>query len=113
MDIPSGSGIGVFTLATVNLGSGDLITVSADTGTAVVPLSVLVCQTDLAGACVQPATASVTVSINAGATPTFGLFPVSSGPIVFDPAGTRIFIRLEDSGGAVRGGSSVAPRTVP
>jgi hypothetical protein len=113
VDIPTSSGIGVFTLATVNLGSGDLITVTADTGAAVVPLSVLVCQTNLAGACLQPATASVTTQINAGATPTFGLFPVSIGTIILDPGSTRIFVRLTDSTGAVRGGSSVAPRSVP
>jgi hypothetical protein len=47
---------GAFTLATVNLGSSDRITVSTD---------------------------------------------------------TRVFVRLKDSTGAVRGGSSVAPRTVP
>ena len=113
VDIPSNTRIGVFTMATVNLGSGDQITVTADTGTAVVPLTVLVCQTNAVGGCLAPAGSSVTTQINAGATRTFGFFPVSTGFIPFDPAGIRIFARLKDSGGATRGGSSVAARSVP
>lgn len=115
VDIPSGPNGGVFTLATVNLGAGDLITVSTDTGGggAVVPISVTICQTNAVGACLQPAASTVTVQIATNATPTFGFFVKASGAIPFDPANTRLFVRLRDSGGAIRGGSSVAPRTVP
>ena len=40
------NGVGAFAVATVNVGAGDTFTVSADTGGAILPVSVFVCQTD-------------------------------------------------------------------
>jgi len=102
---------GAFSVATVNSGIGEQITVSADTGGASLPVSLLLCQTEPGtGACLVPPTPTVTTQIDANATPTFGIFVTGSGhmPIPLDPATNRIFVRLTDSGGIVRGATSVA-----
>jgi len=71
-----------------------------------------VCQTDPElGNCVTPVAPSVTTTIGAGATPTFGIFGTASGAIPFDPAGTRIFVSFTDPIGVVRGSTSVAVTT--
>jgi hypothetical protein len=46
VEIPGNTGTGVFSVATVNLGAGASITVTGDTGTANVPVSIMVCQTN-------------------------------------------------------------------
>jgi hypothetical protein len=53
----------------------------------------------------------VTTTINANATPTFGIFVQGSGNVAFDPALNRIFVRFKDSGAVTRGSTSVAVRT--
>jgi hypothetical protein len=50
-------------------------------------------------------------TINANATPTFGIFIQGNGNVTFDPAANRIFVRFKDSGGVTRGSTSVAVRT--
>jgi hypothetical protein len=105
--------VGAFAAATVNVGAGGLLTVSADTGAANLPLSLVLCQTNPAtGACLAPATPSVTVPIDANATPTFSIFVGASGAVPFDPAFNRIFVRFTDGGGVTRGATSVAVRTL-
>src|SRR5207249_8716798 len=85
---------GAFAVATVNVGATGLITVSADTGAAGLPVSLLICQTiPDTGLCVSFPTPTVTTQITANATPTFGVFVSSSGPIAFDPTHNRIFVR--------------------
>jgi hypothetical protein len=104
---------GVFAVATVNLGVTGSITAAADTGGVPLPVAILVCQTNPAtgGGLGAPA-GSVTVTINAGATPTFGIFLTGTGaPVPFDPATNRIFVRFKDAGGVTRGSTSVAVRT--
>jgi hypothetical protein len=54
---------------------------------------------------------TVATTINAGDTPTFGIFVSGSGTVPFDPANNRVFVRFVDSGGAPRGATSVAVRT--
>ena len=49
---------------------------------------------------------------NAGATPTFSIFALGTGPIPFDAATNRIFVRFTDQGGVTRGATSVAVRTL-
>lgn len=99
-----------FAVATVNVGNaGASITASADTGAATLPLALNVCETNPAtGACISAIGSGVTTTINTGATPTFGFFLSASGPIPLDPANNRVFVRFTDSGGTVRGSSSVA-----
>jgi hypothetical protein len=53
----------------------------------------------------------VTTTINANATPTFGIFVQGSGNVPFDPAANRIFVRFKDSGAVTRGSTGVAVRT--
>ncbi|MDB5397893.1 MAG: hypothetical protein JWM91_5399 [Rhodospirillales bacterium] len=107
--IPGNTGTGAFAIASVNVGATGDLTVSADTGSAGIPLALTLCQTmPSTGACLQSPSASVHPTINAGATPTFSVFAVGSGAIPFAPATSRVFVRFTDSGGAVRGSTSVA-----
>lgn len=103
-------GSGAFAVATANVGASALITATVDTGSASLPIALSICQTGAGGACVAPAGSSATVQINNGATPTFGVF-ASGGPVPFNPAVNRIFVRFRDGGGVVRGATSVAVRT--
>jgi hypothetical protein len=106
------NGAGAFSVATVNVGSGALITASADTGGVPLPVSVSICQTNPStGACLGAPAANVTVQINANATPTFAIFVNGIGQVPFNPAANRIFVRFKDTAGATRGSTSVAVRT--
>jgi hypothetical protein len=114
--------VGVFSVATVNLGAAGTITVSADTGSSFpaaaatpsgsLPVNILLCQTIPAtGQCLSAPGTTVTTQINANATPTFGIFVTATGTIPFDPANNRIFVRFRDAAGVTRGATSVAVRT--
>jgi YVTN family beta-propeller protein len=106
------NGTGAFAVAAVNVGVSGSIFVSADTGEAVLPVNIFLCQTDPAtGQCISAIGPSVTTEINANATPTFGIFVEGSGAVPFDPAANRIFVQFKDSGGVTRGSTSVAVRT--
>jgi hypothetical protein len=112
VNIPGTMGTGVFSVATSNVGAGGSITASADTGSAALPITLTVCQTNpTTGVCLAPPAASVTTTINAGATPTFGIFVRGNGTVAFNPATNRVFMRFKDSGGVTRGATSVAVRT--
>jgi hypothetical protein len=114
VDVSSVTNAGAFAVATVNLGSGDQITVTSDTNGATLPLSINICQTVPAtGACLNGSTPapSVTTQINPGDTPTFGIFVSGTSNVPFDPANNRVFVRFTDSTSTVRGATSVAVRT--
>jgi hypothetical protein len=112
LHIPGASGANAFAVATVNVGTADTITATANTGSVQLPLSISLCETDPAsGKCITPIGASVAVAIAANATPTFAIFGQASGTIPFDPTNNRIFVQFTDSGGAVRGATSVAVET--
>jgi len=112
VDIPGATGTGVFAVATVNLGIDATITASANTGAANLPVTLLVCQTDpTSGACLAPPAATVTTSIAANATPTFGVFVTGGAAVADMPGVNRIFVTFTDSGGTLRGETSVAVRT--
>jgi hypothetical protein len=105
-------GTGAFAVATVNLGASGNITVSADTGSATLPVNIFLCQTNPGtGQCNSAIGPSVTTQINANATPTFGIFVQGNGSVPFDPAANRIFVRFKDGGNVTRGSTSVAVRT--
>ena len=58
VNIPGATGTGAFAVATVNLGSGDTITASADTGGALLlPVTLSICETTATGACLGAARA--------------------------------------------------------
>ncbi len=112
LNIPGTNGAGALAVATVNVGANGGITATADTGGASIPVNLFICQTNPGtGDCLAPPASSVTTTINANATPTFGIFVQGSGNVPFDPALNRIFVRFEDSGGVTRGSTSVAVRT--
>jgi len=112
VDIPGTNATGAFAVATVNLGADATITASANTGAATLPVTLVICQTVPAtGACMASPAASVSTDIRPNATPTFGIFVTSSGNVPFDPANSRVFVSFADSGGTVRGSTSVAVRT--
>ena len=107
--LPLPARVGAFVVATSNVGVAANITVSANTGDAVLPASILLCESNPAtSACISSLGSSVTTHIGAGATPTFAIFVVASEPISLDPATKRIFVEFADGTGAVRGRTSVA-----
>jgi len=112
VNIPGANGAGAFAVATVNVGASASITASADTGTATIPVNISLCETNPGtGQCISGIGPSVSTTINAGATPTFGIFVQGNGNVPFDPAGNRIFVRFKDGGNITRGSTSVAVRT--
>jgi YVTN family beta-propeller protein len=112
VDIPGATGTGVFAVATVNLGSDATITASANTGSANLPVTLTVCQTNpTSGACLANAAASASTDIQPNATPTFGIFVAGSAAVANMPGVNRVFVTFTDSGGVLRGETSVAVRT--
>lgn len=112
VNIPGATGTGVFAVATVNVGASGLITASADTGATALPVNIFLCQTNpVTGICLAPLTSTVTTTIDANATPTFGIFVAGNGNIPFNAATNRIFVRFKDAGNVTRGATSVAVRT--
>ena len=112
VNIPGTNGAGAFAVATVNVGASGSITASADTGSAILPVNIALCQTDPAnGQCISSVGPSVTTQIDANTTPTFGIFVQGNGNVPFNPATNRIFVRFKDGGNVTRGSTSVAVRT--
>jgi probable HAF family extracellular repeat protein len=112
VDIPGASGAGAFAVATVNVGAAGSITATANTGSATLPVSLSLCQTNpQTGACLATPAKSATTTMNANATQTFGIFVSGSGNVPFSPAVNRVFVQFADSNGVVRGSTSVAVRT--
>lgn len=101
-----------FVVATLNVGASGILTVTADVDGASAPLSLAVCQTDpVTSACFGTPTSSATTWMIEQSTATFGIFATATGPIVFDPAKTRIVVRAVDERGVQRGGTTIAVRT--
>ncbi len=112
VNISGANGTGVFTVATVNVGIEGQITVTADTNGVTLPVTLTLCQTDPAdGQCISAVGPSATTTINAGATPSFGIFVQGNGTVPFNPATNRIFVQFKDAGSIIRGATSVAVRT--
>jgi hypothetical protein len=112
LHIPGNTGSNAFAVATVNLGIKDMITATANTGSATLPLDISLCETDpTSGLCITTIGPSATVSIDPNATPTFAIFGEANGTIPFDPANSRIFVQFISSTGEVRGETSVAVTT--
>lgn len=111
--LPGSFGANAFAVATVNVGSSGTITASADTGTAVLPVSILLCETNPStGACLSAAASNVTTTIGSGSTPTFSIFATAADAIPFEPANNRIFVHFKDPSGVTRGSTSVAVQTL-
>jgi len=103
---------GAFAVATVNLGASGPITAGVNIGTASLPLSIAICQTNPAtGQCTSAVGGSVATTIAANATPTFAVFVSAAGTVADAPGNNRIFVTFTDNTGAVRGETSVAVET--
>ena len=113
VNVPGTVGIGAFAVASANVGSSEAITVSADTGSTTLPVTLSLCETvPSTGQCQQPPAGSVSTTINSGGTPTFVVFVQGNSGVAFNPAANRIYLRFRDSTGVVRGATSVAVRTL-
>ena len=105
------SGAGAFAVALSNVGTaatGD-ITVTANTGSASLPLGILISETN-------PGTGTVIgdnilQAVGAGDNRTVGVFVTFNGCINFDPAVNRIFIEFRDASNNVVGSTSTAVST--
>jgi hypothetical protein len=111
-DVSPATGVGDFAVATSNLGAAATITASVDSGMSNLPVALAICQTNPStGACQTTAASAVSLRINGGDTDTFGIFVAANAAIPDMPAVNRIFVRFTDSGGILRGETSVAVRT--
>src|SRR5262249_5342617 len=112
VNIPGANGTGIIAVATRNAGASGQLTVSADTGAAFLPVTTTICQTNPTTAvCLDNPSPRLTTSIYANTTATFTVFVKGHGPVPFDPASNRIFVRFKDGEGVTRGSTSVAVRT--
>ena len=115
-DVSLTSRAGAFAVATTNVGVTETITVRADSGSAVLPVDLLVCESNPeTGACLAPPTETVVVAMEASSTFTFSVFALlteNDAVVAFNPGANRAFVRFENSSGEIRGSSSVALRTV-
>ena len=84
-----------------------------DAGGLNIPVNLVLCQTDTATAqCLTPPVSTVPVTYARNQTASFSVFATAIGPIPFNPATTRAFVRFIDAnGGASRGSTSVAFRS--
>jgi hypothetical protein len=113
-NVPGPTGTGFFSVATVNVGASATVTATLDTGSAVLPAVLSLCQTDpTTGACINPVSpaASATVQIEANETKTFAAFVQGTGHIAFLPGINRAFMRFKTASGATVGTTSVAVQT--
>jgi hypothetical protein len=111
VDIPGATGTGDFAVATFNLGVAASITASANTGTASLPVSLRLCQTNpTTGACLATPASTVTMTIAANATPTFGIFVTGNATVADSPGANRVFVQFTDTSGVLRGETSVTVR---
>jgi hypothetical protein len=112
VDIPNATGTGVFAVAAINLGAAATITVSADTGTANLPVTLTLCQTNpTSGTCLANPAPNVTQTVGPNATLSLGIFVAGSAVVPDAPGVNRAFVRFTDAGGLLRGETSVAVRT--
>ena len=105
------SGLNAFAVALSNVGmaaSGD-ITVSANTGSASLPISVSIQETNQGtGAIIGD---NILNNLGAGENRTVAVFVTFNGCVNFDPAANRIFIEFRDASNNVVGSTSTAVST--
>ncbi len=113
IDVPV-NGTSVFAVATSNVGGPCQATARITLRPPLVPLDASICETDPAsGACRSVVADSVTLDVPAGASLAFGIFVRGRNQVVgLDPASRRVLVEFLDESGTVRGGTSVAVRTV-
>ena len=105
------TGANVFAVALANVGvaaTGD-ITVTANTGTAILPLSISISEIDSVTAAVIGD--NVLQNVGAGENRSVAVFVTFNGCVSFDPAVNRIFIEFRDAANNVVGSTSTAVST--
>jgi len=115
--IANSGAVNFMTAAAVNIGAGDgsaganeaTITVTADTGSADLPLTLQVCETASTGGCLAPRSSEVT-SVFGSEAKFFAVFAraQSGSAIPFNPAGARVYLRFRDANGTIRSVTSAA-----
>jgi len=97
-----------FALAAVNVGALANVTLTADTGSVALPLTVALCQTSPTGACQSPPAPSVALALENGGGAGIAVFVTASGPVKANAAVNRVFLRFKEASGLTRGATSVA-----
>ena len=113
INVPTtGNMVGIASVAVANVGTGAIITATADTGGRSLAITEIeICATNATGTCITTRGPSATVGLNTTDTATFAVFVRGTGAaIANDPARNRVFIRFAE-GSAARGATSVAVRT--
>lgn len=109
----------VMTAAAINIGAGDgsaganevTLTATVDTGSAVLPVSLEICQINASAICVTPRGPSVTSVVQQNTAVFYAVFvrDTSGGAgIAFDPANARVYLRFADATGTTRSVTSAA-----
>jgi subtilisin family serine protease len=114
VNIPGDTGTGFFVAAAINIGSLGTITATADDNGRALPLSLTICETNPAtGACINPPapTVSTTAAVPHNGAIYYTVFVQGAGNIAFEPASSRLFLRLRSADGVTRGATDVAVRT--
>jgi hypothetical protein len=106
------AGIGLFVIASSNIGISAPLTARARPSNSQMALSTTVCQTNPSdGKCLTTPAPTITATINQNQNTTWSAFLQANGPIPPDPANNRVFFEFLDSGGVVRGSTSTAVTT--
>ena len=119
---PSGDGIvtatpgaaAFFAASAINIGAGNHVVALVDDNGSNLPVTVTLCRTDPGtGVCIDPSSpgGSTTSLLATSEVSTYAVFIIANGPITFDPARNRLFIRFKTLDGVTRGATSVAIRT--
>ena len=112
LEIAGPSAVSAFVTASINLGSASPMNVTARASNANLPLDIVICQSNsLTAVCLSPPGSVASLTMGAGATPTFSIFVTAQGDVPLDAAQNRIYIEFRDAGGVLRGSSSVAVST--
>ena len=110
VEVPSNTGIEVFTVAAVNIGTAGQITATPEFGD--LDVTATICETGGGGACLADPAAQVVSDFAANETRFFSIFVTPNSPIAFDPANNRIRVLFRDSAtSATYGGTNVAVRS--
>ncbi|HAQ33949.1 MAG: hypothetical protein CMF74_15250 [Maricaulis sp.] len=111
LDVPLG-GARAFSVAAVNIGAAQTVTLTPGTGGTVQPLTIDICETNPStGACITSRQAAVVVNFAANETRTYSIFVRSVGPVSFVPATNRVFATFTNTGLTTVGATSVAVQT--
>jgi virginiamycin B lyase len=112
VDVSPTANTGDFVVAIANVGVDATITAAVNTGTANLPITTTICQTNAqTGACLAAPAANVTLDVPGNSTASFAIFVTASAVIPeIDPI-NRAYVTFTDASGTLRGQTSVAIRT--